>query len=226
MRAERLMDCIQKKLDRISGLHSLILYGSLIRGDFIPGTSDVDFFVVLKDGTEPEPVLQGIRPVLKECSSFLNPVEIDVAWEWLSNLRNPLSRGYPYKFLTIYQRDFRENHAVVIGEDVVTTIPTYPMEELLSARLESTLRNLERFSGNRKMLHILAGETARLLAFLNGSSLRKGDVIKKLEELGDMEALEVYKSYLDERKTQFREEFLKEFIRSRVEKLKGTPLLP
>jgi predicted nucleotidyltransferase len=226
MRAERLLDPLRKKLGRVPGLHSLILYGSLVRGDFVPGTSDVDFFAVLEDGTDPEPVLRGIEPVLEECSSFLSPVEVDVAWEWLSNLSDPLNLGYPYKFLTIYQRDFRGNHAVVIGEDVVDIIPTYSMEELLPARLEGILRNLERFSENRKMLHILAGETARLLAFLNGSSLGKGDVLKKLGELGDMEALEVYRSYLDRRKARFREEFLKEFIRSRVEKLKEKPLLP
>ena len=50
MSAERLVDCLQRKLGRVSGLHSLLLYGSLVRGDFIPGTSDVDFFAVLENG--------------------------------------------------------------------------------------------------------------------------------------------------------------------------------
>jgi len=43
MRVENLLECIQGKLGRVPGLHSLILYGSLVRGDFIPETSDVDF---------------------------------------------------------------------------------------------------------------------------------------------------------------------------------------
>ncbi len=220
MRAERLADCIREKLGRVPGLHSLILYGSLVRGDFVPGTSDVDFFAVLEDGTDPESVLRKIKPVLEGCSSSLNPVEIDVAWEWLSNLSDPLNLGYPYKFLTVYQRDFRENHVVLLGEDVVDIIPEYSLDELLPGRLEGILRNLEHFSGNRKMLHILAGETARLMAFLNGSSLRKEDVLEKLEELGDKEAVKIYRSYLAERRMEFSEEFLGEFIASRVEKLK------
>ncbi|QDA31944.1 nucleotidyltransferase domain-containing protein [Thermococcus indicus] len=220
MRAERLADCIRKKLGRVSGLHSLILYGSLVRGDFVPGTSDVDFFAVLDDGADPESVLREIKPILEECSSFLNPVEVDIAWEWLSNLRDPLNLGYPYKFLTIYQRDFRENHVVVIGEDVVGMIPEYPLDELLPGRLEGILRNLERFSENRKMLHILAGETARLMAFLNGSTLAKDDVLRTLQELGDEGALQIYLAYLDGRRTEFSGEFLRDFITSRVEELK------
>ncbi|ASJ14881.1 nucleotidyltransferase domain-containing protein [Thermococcus radiotolerans] len=219
MRAKRLADCIREKLGRVSGLHSLILYGSLVRGDFVPGTSDVDFFVVLEDGTDPESVLLEIKPVLEECSSSLNPVEVDVAWEWLSNLSDPINLGYPYKFLTVYQRDFRENHVVLLGEDVVDIIPEYPLDELLPGRLECILRNLERFSGNRKMLHILAGETARLMAFLNGSSLTKEDVLSTLRKLRDEDAVRIYSAYLDGRKTGFDERFLREFVLSRVKKM-------
>ncbi|ASA78251.1 nucleotidyltransferase domain-containing protein [Thermococcus sp. 5-4] len=219
MRAERLADCIREKLGRIPGLHSLILYGSLVRGDFVPGTSDVDFFAVLEDGTDPESILREIKPVLEECSSSLNPVEVDVAWEWLSNLSDPLNLGYPYKFLTVYQRDFRENHAVLLGEDVVDIIPEYSLDELLPGRLEGLLRNLERFSGNLKMLHILAGETARLMAFLNGSSLAKEDVLGALRELGDEDAVRIYSAYLDGRRTEFDERFLRKFVLSRVKKM-------
>ena len=214
------LNCIRKNLGRVSGLYSLILYGSLIRGDYLPGTSDVDFFAVLEDGIEPEEVLSRIRPVLEECTRSIQPIEVDIAWEWFSNLRDPLNLGYPYKFLTIYQADFRENHEVVLGEDVVELLPEYRVEEILPQRLEGILRNLERFSGNTKMLHILAGETARLVAFLHGSSLRKGDVLRKLEELGDEDAMKIYRSYLYGRKTGFGEEFLAEFVISRVEKLR------
>ena len=87
----RLIDCIRQNLGRVPGLYSLILYGSLVRGDFLPGTSDVDFFAVLEDGAEPEDVLSKLQPVLEGCSKPLNPVEVDVAWEWLSNLRDPLN---------------------------------------------------------------------------------------------------------------------------------------
>ncbi|WP_297462684.1 nucleotidyltransferase domain-containing protein [Thermococcus sp.] len=215
-----LVDCIRKNLGRVPGLYSLILYGSLVRGDYIPGTSDVDFFAVLEDGIEPEEVLSKLQPVLEECTRSIQSVEVDMAWEWLSNLRDPLNLGYPYKFLTVYQADFRENHFVVLGEDVVRLLPQYRVEEILPRRLDDILKNLERFSENPKMLHILAGETARLMAFLHGSSLRKWDVLRKLEELGDGEAVEIYRSYLDGRKTELDKEFLAEFVLSRVEKLR------
>ena len=214
------VDCIRHHLGRVPGLYSLILYGSLARGDYIPGTSDIDFFAVLEDDIEPEETLSKIRPVLEECSKPLNPVEVDIAWEWLSNLRDPINLGYPYKFLTIYQADFRENHVLIIGEEVVGLIPEYQVEDILPQRLEGILRSLERFSGNTKMLHILAGETARLVAFLNGSSLGKEDVLRKLEEIGDNEAVEIYRFYLDGRRMEFSEEFLRDFIASRVEGLK------
>jgi len=83
------------------------------------------------------------------------------------------------------------------------------------------LRNLEHFNGNRKMLHILAGETARLMAFLNGSSLRKDDVLRTLERIGDEEALRlrIYRAYLNGRKTEFDVDFLRNFVLSRVEKM-------
>ena len=152
----------------------------------------------------------------------MNPVEVDVAWEWLSNLRDPLNLGYPYKFLTVYQTDFRENHTVIVGEEVVGLLPEYEIGEILPKRLEGTLRNLNRdlASGNLKMLHILAGETARLMAFLNGSSLRKEDVLRKLEDLGDDDAVKIYRSYLSGREMGFSEGFLRRFISSRVEKLR------
>ncbi len=215
-----LVDCIRKNLGRVPGLYSLILYGSLVRGDYIPGTSDVDFFAVLEDGIEPEEVLSKLQPVLEECTRSIQSVEVDMAWEWLSNLRDPLNLGYPYKFLTVYQADFRENHFVVLGEDVVRLLPQYRVEEIRPRRLDDILRNLERFSENPKMLHILAGETARLMAFLHGSSLRKWDVIGKLKELGDEDAVKIYRSYLDGRKTELDKEFLAEFVLSRVEKLR------
>ncbi|WP_456367336.1 nucleotidyltransferase domain-containing protein [Thermococcus sp.] len=73
-----LIACIRQNLGHVPCLYSLILYGSLARGDFLPGTSDVDFFIVLEDGTEPEEVLSEIRPVLKECSQGRKAVEVDL----------------------------------------------------------------------------------------------------------------------------------------------------
>ena len=81
------------------------------------------------------------------------------------------------------------------------------------------MRNLERFSRNRKMLHILAGETARLMAFLSGSGLRKDDVLRTLQQLGDDEAVMIYTAYLKGRDESFNEHFLRESVLSRVGKM-------
>ncbi|NJD98354.1 nucleotidyltransferase domain-containing protein [Thermococcus sp. LS1] len=218
MKVEGLIECVRQKLGRVPSLHSLILFGSLVRGDFIPGTSDVDFFAVLEDGADPESIIEKIKPTLEECSAFLNPVEVDLAWEWLPNLRDPLHLGYPFKFLTVYQQDFRVNHVVIFGEDVVGLLPEYRLDGIMIERLERTLQRLEGL--NRKMLHITAGETARLLAFIHGSGLEKDDVLETLRKIGDEWAVRVYEAYLNGRRMNFEEEFLKEFVRSRVELIK------
>ena len=70
------------------------------------------------------------------------------------------------------------------------------------------------------MLHILAGETARLMAFLHGSGLGKGEVLRKLEEIGDDEAVRIYRAYIDGRKMGFDKEFLEEFVISRVKRIR------
>jgi len=57
------------------------------------------------------------------------------------------------------------------------------------------------------------------MAFLNGSSLRKDDVLRTLERIGDEEALRIYRAYLNGRKTEFDVDFLRNFVLSRVEKM-------
>lgn len=75
------------------------------------------------------------------------------------------------------------------------------------------------------MLHISAGEIARLLALLNGAkSLSKNDILNKLEEMRDREALEIYKAYLNVRKLKFKEEYLVNFMTSRIKKILETPI--
>lgn len=70
------------------------------------------------------------------------------------------------------------------------------------------------------MIHIIAGEVGRLLAILNGAkSLKKNDILEALQKLGDREALEIYRAYLNERKLKFSEEFLIEFIKSRIDRI-------
>lgn len=118
--------------------------------------------------------------------------------------------------MTIYQEDFLENHVVVYGNDIANILPRYEFKELLSWRVGRILELSEKFRENRKMMHILAGETARLLALINGVKSLKN----ALEKIQDEEALEIYKAYPDRRKLKFDEESLVKFIESRIRKLK------
>ncbi|ADT83595.1 hypothetical protein TERMP_00618 [Thermococcus barophilus MP] len=216
------LECIKKRIiqdDELKNeLYSLILYGSFVRGDFLENVSDLDFFaVIIKD----ESIIPKLRQVLEDCTKEINAVEVDLAWEYLENISDPLRRGVPFKFLTIYQEDFLENHIVVYGKDIANILPKYKFENLLSWRIERILKLIERSKRNPKLMHILAGETARLLALINGAkSLRKKDIVNALEKIRDEEALEVYRAYLNGRKLKFDEGFLTRFIEARIDRIK------
>lgn len=130
-------------------------------------------------------------------------------------------KGFPFKFLTIYQQDFLDHHVVIYGQDIASLLPKYRFKDLLEWRIERLLASINKFSGNLKMLHIGAGEVLRLLALIHGArSLRKNEVLRVLKIIGDIEALEIYRAYLNGRELRFSEDYLKEFVRSRCEILK------
>ncbi len=215
------LECIKKRIiqdDELkNGFYSLILYGSFVRGDFLENVSDLDFFAVI---TKDESIIPKLRQVLEDCTKEVNAVEVDLAWEYLENIGDPLRKGVPFKFLTIYQEDFLENHIVVYGKDISDVLPKYKFEDLLDWRIERILKLIKRSKGNTKLMHILAGETARLLALINGAkSLRKNDIMNILEKIQDEEAIEIYRAYLDGRKLKFDENFLVGFIESRITKM-------
>jgi hypothetical protein len=58
------------------------------------------------------------------------------------------------------------------------------------------------------------------MAYLSDSGLRKEEVLRTLEQIGDKDAIEIYRAYLNERKTPFPEEFLREFVIKRAEWIK------
>lgn len=205
------------------GLYSLILFGSYVRGDFIDGVSDLDFFAVLKEGSEG--IIPKLTAMLEECTSDIKRASVDVAWEYLENLGDPLHRGYPFKFLTIYQWDFLEYHVVLYGNDIADILPRYEWRDLARWRAGRQLVYLEgqrdrARHGYPKMLRIGAGEVIRLMALLNGAeSISKGDVLQMLERLGDVYALEIFTAYLEGRKLKYPAEYWVSFIRSRIKQI-------
>lgn len=216
------LECIREKieLDPVikDGLYSLILFGSYVRGDFFDGVSDLDFFAVLKDGHEE--VISRLKPILDECTSHVNRALLDLPWEYLGNLDDPMNKGYPFKFLTFYQEDFLENHTVVYGSDISDILPRYDWRDLVGWRAERLLMNIERDRGRPEMLRIDAGEAIRLIALVNGAKgIGKTEILEVLESLGDDEALAVFTAYVDGNVLEREEQYWVDFIASRMRKI-------
>ncbi|RLF83765.1 nucleotidyltransferase domain-containing protein [Thermococci archaeon] len=213
--------CIKNKIEKNEKLkdelYSLILYGSAVRGDFIKGVSDLDFFAVVKTKDK---ILPSLREILEKCTKDIDAVEVDVAWEFLKNLDDLFNKGVPFKFLTVYQEDFLKNHVVIYGEDIAKILPKYKFEDLIEWRVKRLLMLSDANRGKLKMLHITAGEVARLLALLNGAkSLKKEDILETLHTFGDEDALSIYTSYLNKRSMSFDEDFLRKFITTRCDEI-------
>lgn len=196
-------------------IHSLIRFGSFERGDFIPGQSDLDYFVVFEDD---ESIYKNVESLLGDCTEATLYREIDLAWEYHENLSNPYD-GVPYKFLTIYQTDFRRHHTLVYGTDICPELPRYDFSEELPRRLDRMERLLAENEDDR-MLRFLAGECARLQAVLDGApSLRKRDVLATLEDNGRTEAYELYRRYADG-EVPFEPRYYRLFIEEQVARMR------
>jgi predicted nucleotidyltransferase len=213
------LECVRVKIRGDEALrrdlHSLILFGSYVRGDFVDGVSDMDFLAVFKAVSEDQ--LKRLREILGDCTSGIQRKLVDAPWELLENLDDPLRKGFPYKFLTFYQQDFIENHLVVYGEEISDLLPRYDRDELLTWRAERLLGSVSRFEGDPEMLKLSAGEVARFMAIENGAvGISKGEILSALEALGDSDALEIYRAYVEGRDLEFSEECLTEFITSRM----------
>jgi predicted nucleotidyltransferase len=214
------LECIKAGIEGVDELreelYALILFGSYVRGDFVEGVSDLDFFAVIREGPH-ETIIPRLRANIEECMENVCCILVDMPWEYLENLDDPLNKGYPFKFLTFYQEDFIENHVVVYGEDVVGLLPRYDWRGLLRWRAERLLSNIERDRNRPEMLRIGAGEVIRMMALLSGAeSINKEDVLGTLEALEDDEALEIFSAYLEGRELDRDAEAWAGFIRSRI----------
>lgn len=146
-------------------LYSFTLFGSLVRGDYRPSISDIDFFAVFRDGNNP---LDKLQILVTNAVRNIPIREVDIAWAFLEDVKDPLNRGYPFKFLTIYQQDFLKHHITVYGKDVASLIPRYDFKQLLPWAKKRLRGNLQSFRGNIKMLRITTGETVKLQAMKMG----------------------------------------------------------
>jgi len=91
-----------------------VLYGSLVRGDYIPGCSDIDIFLVVAGPTAPVRLARSLA-MTGAVARGLRPRGIDVAWCTVDEV---LRHECTYKFLTMYRDDFEHNSMIVAGKPV------------------------------------------------------------------------------------------------------------
>ena len=123
---DRVADRLRSALG--ANLHSLILYGSAVRGDFVPGTSDLNLLVVLAEST-PE-----AHAALADAIRASGPAQVDPFVLGLRGLDRS-QRVFAVKF-----RNIARNYRVLHGRDVLAGF--HPDGALLRFLAEQSLRNL------------------------------------------------------------------------------------
>lgn len=157
-----------------------------------------------------------MEQILQECIYSIDYRELDIAWEDRRNPSDP-DAGVPYKFLTVYQEDFRRHHEAEYGDDVLSEIPTQELQDPLSSRLDR-IEGLATDTGDKRPpLRFLAGETDRLQSKLDGpDSLKKEDVNASLEAHDRSEALRIEEAYVEGNTTEFDSDYSQQFITDQV----------
>jgi len=175
-------------------LRSVILYGSAVRGEFLPGRSDVNLLVVLKDAS-PEALSKVAPAVRRAVSKDVLPV--------LLSERDLLRSTDVFP---IEHMDLAEGRAVIYGEDVLADLKVKPedlrrqLEFEARAKLIRLRQSYVRDLGSPRGLLELAGRSLASLLPLFKAALklvgkevpkRRAEVIKAACEafLLDEEAL-------------------------------------
>lgn len=182
------LDAMPNQLN--SHIHSAVVFGSLVRGDFIPGISDIDIFVVFEnntDGKTIDRILEHLYAVSKPywgCSNYEKI--LDIPWEFEKNLPIKGRKIKPFfKFLGIYAFDFMKHSKVIYGENFVNMLYVPNPKTLIMERTKDILKKLEKYREEKKtyLIRILAGETIRLSQLKFGeTTIDKRKVIDNFEK--------------------------------------------
>jgi predicted nucleotidyltransferase len=215
-------DCIGRRISAdpmLSKIYSLILFGSYVRGDFVPGLSDLDILVIVRDES---PDMVRLHEIISSCVEGTGHRFLDLPWERLENLRDPMNMGYGFKFLTIYLDDFLENHELIYGEDVAPLLPRYDTDVLMRWRMERLSKSEKLIKDRPDLAPVVAGEVCRLMAIIGGvGDISKQGVLDALKAVGDEQATDIYESYVRNRKPDKDQEYYVKFIESRIRKIES-----
>jgi predicted nucleotidyltransferase len=130
-----------------SNVEAILLFGSAVSGDFHPGLSDLNVFVLLRDGSFS--ALQALSPVAKWWNGEKQPPPLCMT-------RRELERSTDV--FAIELLDMVQHHRVLFGEDVLKSL--HIATNLHRIQVEYELR--EKLILLRQHLLLAAGENARL----------------------------------------------------------------
>ncbi len=134
-----------------ANLESVILFGSVVAGDFHPEVSNVNLFCVIRDSSFA--ALQALAPAVKWWAAQKQPPPLFMT-------RDEIARSTDV--FTIEFMDMQQHHRVVFGEDVLQNL-SIPVN-LHRLQVEYELR--EKLALLRQHLLLAAGDDSRLWELL------------------------------------------------------------
>jgi hypothetical protein len=142
-----------------------------------------------------------------------------VCWSLLEELDDPIIKGFPFKILTVYQDDYKENHKLIYGNEIVDLIPSLNQREMIRIRAKS-YHKLAAQRIETTILKVISGEVIRYMALIHGAlSIRKKETYRLMKELADDDALTILKEYHEGREMGHPDEFYYNFIETRSKKI-------
>lgn len=151
----------------------VVLYGSGATGEYVPGKSDLNFLVVLKDDSV-DSLRRGLDLVAKWRKRMVNtPLFMTKAY-----IESSLD-SYPIEFL-----DMQANYQLVYGEDVLKTLVIRPADlrvqcerELKGKALRLRQVYLEAKENPRALREIISGSITAFTSIFQGLLFLKGKEI-------------------------------------------------
>lgn len=183
-----LAECLRAVPWASIGVLEAVLYGSLVRGDYIPGCSDVDLFLVTEDEIFD---LRIVETLVSACLGIcgLDARQVDILWCSWPEIYSSKCR---FKPLTIYRSDFEENSILLYGE----RLHEYQSPNWSLGDRCGRLKVLSRKHGMEK---VVAGEILKLFLAVTGYNgpWDKASVLSAIRAMGGECSLEVWRAYVE-----------------------------
>ncbi len=174
------------------GVSSIVVYNSLVRGDFTSNASDIDVLLVLR----PSPDVKTVDMVQECFTETAKPYRgksncphvFDIPWLSVSDLplKEPRSgkRRHTLKSLGIYAFDFVDHSEVLRGEDFRQDLDVKDPMTLVQSRANELQNECVKYSTDERWrVVIVTGELVRLAQIRFGErTLDKRIVYKNFKE--------------------------------------------